>query len=74
MSKTKTDIMALIGSVIIVLALPLGWVLMSYMEARAYNRLTGSDVSTLDAMFIQLRVQDEPNPTGDTNAKGQRYE
>jgi hypothetical protein len=35
------------------------WVVMSYMEARAFNHVTGKDVSTLDAMFISLRVQEE---------------
>ena len=33
------------------------WVVMSFFEARAYNKVTGAQVSTYDAMFIQLRVQ-----------------
>jgi len=33
------------------------WPVQSYFEARAYNRLTGSDVSTWDAMWIELRVE-----------------
>jgi len=33
-----------------------GWFGASYFEARAYNRATGAEVSTWDAMFIQLRV------------------
>ena len=32
------------------------WVGASALEARAYNRATGANVSTVDAMFIQLRV------------------
>lgn len=34
------------------------WVAASYFEARAYNRVTGASVSTFDAMFIELRVQE----------------
>ena len=34
------------------------WVGGSYMEARAFNHVTGKNVSTLDAMFIRLRVQE----------------
>ena len=35
-----------------------GWVFSSHMEARAYERVTGKRVSTWDAMFIELRVQE----------------
>ena len=34
------------------------WVVKSYFEARAFNRVTGKNVSTWDAMFIELRVQE----------------
>lgn len=34
------------------------WACASYFEARAFNRVTGKNVSTVDAMFIQLRVQE----------------
>lgn len=30
------------------------------MEAAAYNRATGNNVSAWDAMWIELRVQDSP--------------
>lgn len=36
------------------------WIFASYMEARSYNRVTGENVSTWDAMWIELRVQSEP--------------
>lgn len=36
------------------------WVFRSSMEAAAYNRATGSNVSTWDAMWIELRVQAGP--------------
>lgn len=32
------------------------WVLPASIEARAYNRVTGSDVTTWEAMFLRLRV------------------
>jgi hypothetical protein len=35
------------------------WCIMSYFEARAFNRITGKNVSTVDAMFVNLRVQEE---------------
>lgn len=34
------------------------WVAFSYMEARAYERVTGKQVTTWDAMFLDLRVQE----------------
>jgi hypothetical protein len=36
----------------------LSWVGGSYMEARTYSRLTGKDVSTWDAMWVDLRIQE----------------
>lgn len=49
-------LLALVLCLSIALAL---WIGKSSLEARAYNRATGSDVSTFDAMFIELRVQSE---------------
>ncbi len=43
--------------VVIVVLLNLIWITYSAIEARQYNRLTGGNATTLDAMFIQLRVQ-----------------
>ena len=41
--------------VVVLLGLYLiAWVGMSHQEAAAYNRLTGANVSTWDAMWIQL--------------------
>ncbi len=36
------------------------WAFRSSMEAAAYNRATGSNISTWDAMWIELRVQSGP--------------
>ena len=35
------------------------WVLHSYQEAKVFNRVTGSDVTTWEAMWITLRVSEE---------------
>lgn len=44
----------------ILLAPPAIWIVKSYFEARAYNRLTGAHATTWDAMWVELRVQDSP--------------
>lgn len=36
------------------------WVVGSHFEARAFNNVTGKNVSTWDAMFIDLRVNEGP--------------
>lgn len=35
-------------------------VVSSFFEARAFNAVTGKNVSTWDAMWIELRVQEGP--------------
>jgi hypothetical protein len=46
---------------LIVGGLALGiWIFASAMEARAYNRVTGANVSTWEAMWVELRVQGAP--------------
>ena len=34
------------------------WVISSHYEAKAFNRVTGKNVATWDAMWIELRVQE----------------
>lgn len=42
-----------------VLAVVVGiWVLKSHMEARSFNAVTGKSVTTWEAMWIELRVQE----------------
>lgn len=36
------------------------WVWQSKLEAEAFNRVTGKNVSTWDAMFLDLRVNEAP--------------
>ncbi len=43
----------------VVLGIPY-WIWQSSMEAAAFNNATGNHVSTWDAMWIELRVQDAP--------------
>ena len=37
-----------------------GWVFASWQESRSYNRLTGAETTTWDAMWVDLRVQESP--------------
>lgn len=45
-----------LGSVVVIAAVSGPWVVSSYFEAQAYNSVTGRQVSTWDAMFLDLRV------------------
>lgn len=48
-----------------VLLLLLFYTWLCKMEAEAYNRVTGSRVTTWDAMFLELRVQGEHRKEAD---------
>lgn len=57
--KTEVDPFVRFIALIIVGALlvfMLGAVLYAHFEAQAYNRVTGKQVSTWDALFLDLRV------------------
>lgn len=61
--KYKLDMaekMAIMVIVILVFGGPACWIVKSYFEARAYNRLTGAHATTWDAMWVELRVQEKP--------------
>lgn len=46
-------------AMVVCLAILLGcWVFYSANEAAAYERITGKKVSTWDAMFVELRIQE----------------
>jgi flagellar basal body-associated protein FliL len=47
----------LLLAVTIFTAIP--WVISSKFEADAFNRVTGKNVSTWDAMFVELRIQEQ---------------
>jgi cytosine/uracil/thiamine/allantoin permease len=54
------SLVAILGLLLIILLIALGpWVCKSYFEAAAFNRATGKNVSTWDAMWIELRVEGE---------------
>lgn len=48
------------GFVGIILLLLGGFVFCCRQESKTYNRLTGANTTTWDAMWVELRVQDAP--------------
>lgn len=44
-------------TILVVLALPF---IQAYNESRTYNKLTGANTTTWDALWVELRVQDTP--------------
>ena len=48
------------GLIFCLLGGPAIWVLSSYNEAMVYNKLTGAHVTTWDAMWVELRIQEQP--------------
>jgi hypothetical protein len=50
-----------LGVVFLVVALFCGGLAQPYFEAQTYNKLTGSNVSTWDAMWVELRVEGKVN-------------
>jgi len=57
--KKNNEVLGMVGIVVLFfVCLGIGWVGYSYCEARAYNNITGANVKTLDAMFVELRVQE----------------
>lgn len=60
MSK-KSDVVYGLLIVLLIIILPIVlWVVPSYFEARTYQKLTGKEVTTWDAMWVELRVQSAP--------------
>lgn len=59
--KLNSEGMQILYLILIFLVVAIGgWVTFSYFEAKSYNNLTGNNVSTWNAMFLDLRVQDTP--------------
>ncbi len=56
MKTEERSIVILAGAVLAVVIL--SWALVSCFEACAFERVTGKHVSTWDAMFLDLRVQE----------------
>lgn len=59
MDSVKFTALAVLFVVFVVAVLVGDWVFRSSMEAAAFNRVTGKKVSTWDAMWIELRVQEQ---------------
>ena len=59
MKATLIEYLMMLTIVLIILCIPGWWVFRSYQEARVYERLTGKEVSTWDALFVELRVTNE---------------
>lgn len=55
--ETKYGVLIVMAMILILVGC---WVGASHFEAQSYNKLTGNDVTTWDAMWVQLRVQDAP--------------
>lgn len=56
--KRHTESLGWLLTAALVLVLLAGWVLASWIEARSFESVTGKHVSTWDAMFLDLRVQE----------------
>ena len=54
---TTRMIIGIAFAIVLLLVTPAIWVGRSRLEAQAFNRLTGKDATTFDAMFVELRVQ-----------------
>jgi hypothetical protein len=64
MTKKNDDVPigCLVFVAVIVLAfLPSAWIVKSFMEANSFNRITGNQISTWDAMWVELRVEAASN-------------
>lgn len=58
-SEMKSLLLVFSGILIVLIGI---WVVASHFEAAAYNRITGANVSTFDAMFVELRVHEGAKP------------
>lgn len=58
--ETKSDwaIIGIIAAIVITIAWSL--VFQPYMESTTYNKLTGAKTTWWDALWVELRVQDNP--------------
>ncbi len=56
----KDKILITIGVTAFLIVFVVGWIGYSYFEAESFERLTGRKVEIVDAMFLQLRVQEKP--------------
>lgn len=54
------EVSVVVSGIVLFLGLLFGvWYGASWMEARAFNKITGKHVSAWDAMWVELRVQEQ---------------
>lgn len=58
--KLELRILAMAIALVVILPLPVIWTF-SYFEAKAFNRVSGSDVSAWEAMFLDLKILERAN-------------
>lgn len=59
--KNRRHELIVVALIVLFFVVLLGWkVVSSYNESRVYNRLTGAQTTTWDALWVQLRVQGAP--------------
>lgn len=54
-NEIRTTVLMTVGVFLISITI---WIGRSYFEAKSYNNVTGKQVSTWDAMFLDLRIQE----------------
>lgn len=57
--KTKETLGVCLGVAFVVSVVLIGWIIQATAEAAAFHRVTGKEVSTWDAMWLDLRVQEQ---------------
>lgn len=53
---TVGELLVILFIVCLISAIPI----QAYMESRTYNKLTGANTTWFDALWVELRVQDQP--------------
>lgn len=59
--RRRTIVINVVAGTAAVIILLGAWFATSWAEARAFNEVTGKNVSAWDAMWVDLRVQAEPS-------------
>lgn len=57
--ERETGMLAGLVLCVVIFVVSICW-LGAYQEAKTYNKLTGANVSTWDALWVDLRVMDAP--------------
>jgi len=53
--NTGCEFVLIIAAIVLLIGVG-GWIVRSHFEAKTYTRLTGKQVSTWEAMWVELRV------------------